>query len=335
MKSIELNIEEIERVLEENKDNREKFSEVLYMINLLVMFFNDFYRLTNKKEEVTENVNKILKLICKYKNVIERQRLTYVLDFETLTFSYDVIKDYLFTFKKHFMNTIMKLNEAEFADFIEKVYTQMMTESVNQDLNFYFVKFVSAVILAAKLQVNNIYLTKIFEKLRTVMIQEHNVNSKESFLYVFIDFLKLSLNELESYTEDVELADFIKILENITDFSLLNLLVIAAHIRRKFRREKVLKLEKKVVFRELLSESLKSVLTYEFPYYDIFHEHHIKEMFHKVKINDKKVLLKSINCPVNILIEALNYKNKDINKIVIKHPSLPTVVKLKYKMEHV
>jgi|GEM_PF-4496369 len=70
-------------------------------------------------------------------------------------------------------------------------------------------------------------------------------------------------------------------------------------------------------------------------YFDLWSEEEILEKFNKVGQPVKLLLLKSINCPISVLVEMSNEDISDgcVKDILFNHPRLPAVVKLKLSAE--
>jgi|GEM_PF-2856482 len=81
---------------------------------------------------------------------------------------------------------------------------------------------------------------------------------------------------------------------------------------------------------------LKETLVCTNFFYDLFTERYIKRQFKKsLSILDKKVLLKSINCPVSLLVDFLECKTDDRYCMAIfkNHPNLPCTLKLRLEVD--
>jgi len=87
------------------------------------------------------------------------------------------------------------------------------------------------------------------------------------------------------------------------------------------------------------SKDFKQGLIYTPFFYDLFTEDYIWEQFYKdLDTTDKRLLLKSTNCPADILVKSLDDKDvmesyAFIHLCLRSHPNLPAAVKLKFFVE--
>ena len=142
---------------------------------------------------------------------------------------------------------------------------------------------------------------------------------------------------LKSNPETISLQEFCDLF--IYFFSPYQLLqvIFNPHISQYYifnENERKFSLKKKIVIEKLDVVSYYRIASDTKYYYNIFDTEYIKEKFYKTRsLNDKKILLKSLNCPEDILAYSISYKNEQVKEILKNHPALPATLKLKFSVE--